>query len=107
MPKLTALKSRLQSLKPAVQQLGGTDDRVQRKRGSAGVKDRQAIRARDHGLCQECKRQGRTILGVVVDHITPLWQGGSDEDDNKELLCNPCHDAKTAQEAAQRGGRAF
>jgi 5-methylcytosine-specific restriction endonuclease McrA len=41
-------------------------------------------------------------VGVAVDHKTPLWMGGSDEDSNKELLCQPCHDAKTAREAAAR-----
>ena len=75
---------------------------VERKRGSAGVRDRERIRARDCGLCQECKRQGKTTLGAAVDHIIALWKGGSDEDDNKELLCIPCHDAKTASEAAER-----
>lgn len=77
-------------------------DIVERKRGSAGVRDRERIRARDCGLCQECKRQGKTTLGAAVDHIIALWKGGSDEDDNKELLCIPCHDAKTAREAAER-----
>jgi len=77
-------------------------DTVERKRGSAGVRDRERIRARDCGLCQECKRRGKTVLGAAVDHITPLWKGGSDEDDNKELLCVPCHDAKTAREATER-----
>jgi 5-methylcytosine-specific restriction endonuclease McrA len=42
-------------------------------------------------------------VGTVVDHIVPLWKGGSDADSNKELLCQaPCHDAKTAREAAER-----
>lgn len=77
-------------------------DVVERKRGSAGVRDRERIRARDCGLCQECKRQGKTTLGGPVDHIVPLWKGGSDDDDNKEVLCVPCHDAKTAREAADR-----
>lgn len=77
-------------------------DTVERKRGSAGVRDRDRIRARDCGLCQECKRKGRTTLGGPVDHIIPLWKGGSDDECNKEVLCVPCHDAKTAREAAER-----
>ena len=78
-------------------------DTVERKRGSAGVRDRERIRARDCGLCQECKRQGRTTIGYPVDHIVPLADGGSDEDSNKETLCQPCHDAKSAREEAARG----
>jgi 5-methylcytosine-specific restriction protein A len=75
---------------------------VERKRGSTGVRDRDRIRARDCGLCQECKRKGRTTLGGPVDHIVPLWKKGSDDETNKEVLCVPCHDAKTAREAAER-----
>lgn len=75
---------------------------IERKRGSAGVRDRANIRARDLGQCQECRRQGRTQLGHVVDHITPLHMGGDDQGSNKELLCNPCHDAKSAREALAR-----
>lgn len=101
---------KLQTLQPRLHQAASRvtmlptqrPDTVQRVRGSAGVRDRERIRARDCGLCQECKRQGRTALGAAVDHIEPLWKGGSDDDTNKELLCTPCHDAKTAREAAER-----
>jgi 5-methylcytosine-specific restriction protein A len=79
-----------------------SDETVERKRGSAGVRDRDRIRARDCGLCQECKRKGRATIGGPVDHIIPLWKGGSDDESNKEVLCVPCHDAKTAREAAER-----
>lgn len=75
---------------------------VERKRGSAGVKDRAAIRARDQGLCQECKRNGYTRLGQAVDHKVPLHLGGADDDSNKQLLCTPCHEAKSKREAGAR-----
>lgn len=106
MPKLRTL---LTGLKPPATRLAmpapARPGVVERKRGSAGVKDRERIRERDGGLCQECKRRGRESVGTVVDHIKPLWAGGSDDDDNKELLCQtPCHDAKTAREARQRAG---
>jgi 5-methylcytosine-specific restriction endonuclease McrA len=102
--KLQILKSRVQMLSsPRVGTLAGQPGVVERKRGNAGVKDRAAIKARDHGLCQECKRKGLLgVLGDVVDHIEPLHLGGSDEARNKELLCHDCHDAKTAREAGNR-----
>lgn len=106
MARLQTLKSRLAKLPSRLSGLSYATNTVQRKRGSAGVKDRNNIKARDCGLCQECRRKGRVSIGRVVDHITPLWAGGSDEDDNKELLCDPCHDAKTAREAAQRAAGA-
>jgi 5-methylcytosine-specific restriction protein A len=104
MPKLQTLKPRLQAAGNRLATLTPVrPDTVQRKRGWAGVKDRERIRARDCGLCQECRRQGRVSVGTVVDHIIPLWKGGSDDDSNKELLCQtPCHDAKSAREAAER-----
>lgn len=101
--KLTTLKSRLQTAGQRIATLAPQrPDTVQRKRGYAGVKDRERIRKRDCGLCQECKRQGRTTVGHPVDHIIPLWAGGSDDDSNKETLCIPCHDVKTAREAKER-----
>lgn len=75
---------------------------VERKRGSAGVRDRNTIRERDSGLCQACKAKGITVLGTAVDHKVPLWAGGSDDASNKWLLCKPCHDLKSAEEARQR-----
>lgn len=75
---------------------------IERKRGSAGVRDRESIKARDNMLCQECKRKGYTRIGHVVDHIIPLHLMGSDEDTNKELLCHQCHHAKSAREAKHR-----
>jgi 5-methylcytosine-specific restriction enzyme A len=103
MARLQSLKPRISNLSTSrVQTLRSRPETVERKRGSAGVKDRQRIKERDCGLCVLCVAHGRVSLGVVVDHIVPLWAGGSDEDSNKQTLCNPCHDAKTAREAAQR-----
>lgn len=76
---------------------------IERKRGSAGVKDRDRIRKRDHYMCQPCLRVDRVTSARIVDHIKPLWAGGSDDDDNKQVICQSCHDAKTAREARDRG----
>lgn len=101
--KLQTLKPRLQAAGSRVATLAPVrPNTVERKRGWAGVKDRNRIRERDCGLCQECLRNHRTSVGTAVDHIVPLWKGGSDDDTNKELLCNSCHDVKTAREAAER-----
>jgi 5-methylcytosine-specific restriction protein A len=75
---------------------------IERKRGSAGVRDRNRIKKRDCDLCQACLAAARVTVGRVVDHIQPLWDGGSDEDDNKQLLCVPCHDVKTRAETGER-----
>jgi len=100
--KLTTLKSRLQSAGARLPVLTQRPNVVERKRGYAGVLDRKRIRERDCDLCQQCKREGRTTIGHPVDHIIPLVDGGTDDDDNKETLCVPCHDVKSAREARQR-----
>jgi 5-methylcytosine-specific restriction enzyme A len=47
-------------------------------------------------LCVECDKAGRTRLGTQLDHILALVNGGEDTDDNRQLLCDDCHSAKTA-----------
>jgi 5-methylcytosine-specific restriction protein A len=98
---------RLQSLKPRVQGIASrhvvSTAQVERKRGTTGINDRNKIKQRDLGLCQECKRNGCVRVGDEVDHIIPLCDGGSDDSYNKELLCISCHSGKTKQEAINRG----
>lgn len=71
---------------------------VQRQRGRAGQKQRLRRLARTNGLCEHCEKVGRTSLATVVNHITPLIQGGSDEDSNTENLCRPCDVIATAKQ---------
>jgi len=65
--------------------------RVQRLRGRAGQAQRLRRLRRTNGLCEMCLKDGRTTEAVVVDHIKPLIQGGSDEDSNTRNLCQPHH----------------
>lgn len=77
-----------------------------RKRGRAGQRDRRQV-LDEEPLCRICLAADRTTLSVVVDHIKRLADGGSDERSNKQGLCKPCHDAKSAAElAADRAARA-
>ncbi|MBI0362036.1 HNH endonuclease [Burkholderia oklahomensis] len=64
-----------------------------RLRGEEGVKQRQRIRIRDKHICQRC---GIAVRTGEVDHIIPLEQGGTNEDENLHLLCIDCHKKKTA-----------
>lgn len=83
----------------------GQGSRHERGYGAAWVKLRDRILKRDGYLCQACLRNGRpTPLGVkpydhAVDHIKPKAKGGTDDHDNLESLCAPCHDAKTAADS--------
>ena len=67
---------------------------------------RKAAIARDHGLCQPCLRRDRATPFDAVDHIKPKSQGGTDDAENLQCICNDCHAAKTAAEAAKAKGYA-
>lgn len=48
-----------------------------------------------------CKVCGETdITQLQIDHIVPLFQGGKEEYDNYQSLCQKHHKKKTAQELA-------
>jgi len=44
-------------------------------------------------FCAICGSKARE-----VDHIIPVAQGGTDNDDNLQSLCKSCHSKKTARE---------
>lgn len=47
----------------------------------------------------KCNICGETLsASCQVDHIIPLYQGGSNDRDNLQGVCSPCHDAKTTQD---------
>lgn len=60
---------------------------------------RDAIMLRDNYTCQVC---GLTTTELEVDHIVNKAQGGTDDGDNLQSLCIPCHVAKTAREGGVR-----
>ena len=61
----------------------------------------QRIRERhrqEHPLCVWCQKQGRVRAWTQLDHIVPMDAGGADDDDNRQGLCDECHELKTAQD---------
>jgi 5-methylcytosine-specific restriction protein A len=95
---------RLNTLKPRVAGLrvGPQTHRIERLRGSSLQKRRHQWFT-EHPLCVKCEAAGRVAAATELDHITPLWAGGSDTPSNWQGLCRPCHEAKTAEEARIRG----
>jgi 5-methylcytosine-specific restriction endonuclease McrA len=51
---------------------------------------RRRIFLRDNYRCVKC---GSTE-DLTVDHITSVYQGGTDEDSNLQTLCNTCNSRK-------------
>lgn len=71
------------------------------ERGRAWMAKRQRV-ALAHGyLCAGCGLTWRSHHDQI-DHRIPREQGGSNDESNLQPLCLPCHQAKTAAEAARR-----
>jgi 5-methylcytosine-specific restriction enzyme A len=101
MPKLSTLKSTLQTLRPGLQTLSARPDATPRQRGRAWMERRERW-LRAHPLCCDCEAEGRVTVGEEVDHQVPLWQGGADDESNFATRCKAHHKAKTAEEARER-----
>jgi 5-methylcytosine-specific restriction enzyme A len=57
---------------------------------------------RDNYTCVKCEYHGTPNAGDLnADHIVPSAEGGTDDLDNLQTLCVPCHNTKTLQEAAR------
>lgn len=56
-------------------------------------------------LCRMCAADGFVVLACIRDHIKPLAEGGTDDDDNIQPLCMPCNEKKTAEESRRGRGR--
>lgn len=110
---LTTLKPRLQTLKPdRIKILDTTAGVTEMERGRAWMAKRQRV-AMAHGYrCAACRLvllPGKLADGRSrwqCDHIVPREQGGSNEESNLQPLCTtPCHEEKSAREAAARSGK--
>lgn len=53
------------------------------------------------GKCQCCGRKLGPSDDWDVDHIIALENGGTDDDDNLQILCDWCHPPKTADDHSQ------
>jgi len=49
------------------------------------------------GACQTCNMTIQAGKPWDIDHILPLALGGTNEPNNLQILCRPCHSAKTTQ----------
>jgi 5-methylcytosine-specific restriction protein A len=52
--------------------------------------------------CVECYNQGKVTPAQEIDHIIPLFKGGTDDMDNLQALCQSHHADKTRADLGQR-----
>lgn len=57
---------------------------------------------RNEPLCRQCSMEGRYTIAVEIDHILPLYEGGSNKVENLQPLCYSCHTMKTSLEKSSR-----
>ncbi|MGF6986530.1 5-methylcytosine-specific restriction protein A [Paraburkholderia atlantica] len=57
-----------------------------------------------HPLCARCMDKGFVTEATEVDHIVPLFQGGTDAWKNLQSLCESCHVEKTTEDMGHRAG---
>ena len=49
-----------------------------------------------------CLSRDRVTAAVAVDHVVPKAQGGTDDLENLQSICQECHDIKTQAEKGAR-----
>lgn len=60
---------------------------------------------RDDPLCRMCRKQGRTEVATIADHVIPLAETGRQAPSELQPLCRACHLKKTADEALRGSKR--
>ena len=78
---------------------------TERLRGRPWRRIRDRILKRDQYLCQICLKAGIYRAADEVDHVRALAHGGTDDDDQLQSVCVPCHREKTAREFGHRERR--
>ena len=68
-----------------------------------GTREQRLVAARQRWTCAICKQSLDHMF--ELDHVTALHNGGTNDLDNAQALCYPCHGRKTFQEERLRMDR--
>jgi len=77
----------------------GGKSSTERGYGAAWRKLRDIVLRRDLFKCVPCKKKGFVTIATEVDHIINKSKGGTDDLENLQSICNPCHIEKTNSES--------
>lgn len=112
--KTPRLKTQSNKLALAVnpRQLSVDTTKARRVTGRALQADRMRLWVERGQCCASCGRFVEYPSGYQLDHVTPLHLGGSNADENLQLLCwwledgeaKGCHVEKTAQDGSHGYG---
>jgi 5-methylcytosine-specific restriction protein A len=95
--KLKTLPTRLQLSRSKRVKSG-----VERITGGKWVAIKKLFELSNPRICAECDRQGKVGNGDELDHIVPLWAGGSNDFKNFQWLCIYHHRQKSNAELSMR-----
>lgn len=103
MSRLTCLPPRVRPSRTTRVSIGTTAE-LQRLGSSKWETLRVQVLTEAKGLCQcsDCRSTGAVRLATEVDHIVPLWAGGSNAAANLQAISSECHRAKSEREAQAR-----
>lgn len=111
--RLTKLGSKVATLAPRLQYQGqekpwqkGSLSVARPLSGQQRKRRNDRIKARDKYTCQRCRKL-TDPQDLEIDHIIPLFEGGTEQDSNLQSLCageDGCHALKSKAERARSGG---
>lgn len=96
MARLQSLGGKLATLKSNQATLPKQENYGQGRGGRPWRRIKQQVHERDEWTCCKC---GRTTMDLECDHIVNTAQGGTDDLNNLQSLCKPCHSDKSAAES--------
>lgn len=86
-------KQRLEKARLMIENISGVAYKEARRVASGNIRNielRQSVFARDGNRCLHCG----TSDNLSVDHIVPVFRGGSSDIENLQTLCVPCNSSK-------------
>ena len=85
-----------QSFSHLIKQLKHRFFEIKTPRHQATKEERQRMLDDAGGCCASCNKEIKATFDI--DHIIPLAEGGTNEPENLQVLCKPCHFEKTQTE---------
>jgi len=102
MARLEKLGGSLPTLRNNQPTLAKPENYGQGRGGRPWRRIKREVHVRDNGTCCECQR---VTMNLECDHIVNKAQGGTDDLDNLQSLCQECHSKKSLLESKQGQGR--